>query len=375
MKRWILLIVVVVGLSAAGTVAVQILPGLGAKPTDLPISASASSTKSGFLPKAVLVGENIYEFGTLPQRTTGKHAFTVKNEGKGDLELWMISSTCSCTLATFKDGKKAVVKPGESTDIVLEFETRENSGDYSKGAEIGSNDPGLASFSLAVKGKVYPAIVTFPPDSVVNLATLSNDEDDHISHLAVMSFDRPETKVISVKSSNPNIVVTSAPMKPEDLKMIPQEAQVKNASLLTINIKGTMPLGFFREELVITTDHPKQPEARRTLSGKMIGPVNAVPSTVVMHEVYSKAGATNESMVVVRENRPTKFKIVKVPDKIQAEIVPAGDGSKPGRYKLVVTVPPGTPATRIEDEIKIETDHPKAATFSVPVSIWILNAN
>ena len=159
-------------------------------------------------PKAVVEGAKVFEFGTMPQNTTGKHTWIVRNEGQGILELWMISSTCSCTLAKFKDGKKAFVKPGESTEITLEFETRQNNGLYEKGADIGSNDPNLPKFMLHVHGKVYPAVMVYPPlegERLVNfLMDISNDVDElRLPGRRSCSKDRPETKIVKVTSSDP----------------------------------------------------------------------------------------------------------------------------------------------------------------------------
>jgi hypothetical protein len=371
MKRWILLIVLVVGLSGAATLAVSYLPVAGSN-NDIPITLGRSSS-TGPKPKAVLIGANVFEFGTLPQRTTGKHSWTVKNDGQGELEIWMVSSTCSCTLAKFKDGKKAVVKAGDSTEIDLEYETRENNGNYAKGAEIGTNDPDLPSFSLGVKGMVFPAVQTFPADPYINLSSISNDQDDHFTKVAIYSKDRPETKVVKVTTSNKNVEAIFEPTSPEEIKSLPEILGVKSASTVKVNVKSGLSLGLFREEIVITTDHPKQPEIRMMVSGKMIGPVNPVPSSISMHEVYGKAGASTEAMLVVREQRPTKFEVVKKPERLRVEIAPIEGVSAPGRYRMIVTVPPGTTAERIEDEIVLKTDHPKASRLSIPVSIWILN--
>ena len=89
----------------------------------------------------------------MPQLTTGKHAWEVKNLGDADLELWLESSTCSCTIAKLKsvDGEekqKIVVQPQQSTSIDLEWETRTFHDEYNKGAVIGTNDPAHPTISL-----------------------------------------------------------------------------------------------------------------------------------------------------------------------------------------------------------------------------------
>jgi hypothetical protein len=366
MKRWVILTALVVALSAAATVAVQLLPetGVTGSAAAFPVAPKVVGPK----PKAVVEGERTFAFGTLPQHVTGKHSWVVRNEGEGTLEMWMISSTCSCTLAKFKNGEKAVVKPGESTEITLEYETRTNNGDYEKGAEIGTNDPALPQFPLHVRGKVYPAIQTYPPlpDNVLNMLSISNDVDDHPYHIAVFSKDRPETQILKAASSK-HVAVKWEPMSAEDLKAIDNAGGTK----LTVDVKSSLPLGFFREEVVLTTDHPKQPELKLTVTGKMEGPINFIPGRIRISSppVNGKLGGRGELIITVRESRETKFEVVKAPKRLTAEVVPIDE--KKGRYRLVVTVPPGTPAADIEDEVEIRTDHPKAERVFVPVSILI----
>jgi hypothetical protein len=374
MTRWILLVLLLVGLSAAGTVFVQWWELRGDAEPEKPRMRAVSGDKPR--PRAVVDGDLTYEFGTLPQRTTSKHTWIVHNTGNADLELSMLSSTCSCTLAKFKDGKTAVVHPGESSPIDLEFETRENNGEYVKGAEIGTNDPELEAFSLRVKGLVFPAVVTYPPEPVVNFGKISNENEENVQRFAVFSMDRPETKVLEVKSENPNVGAEVIDLKPEEIKLLPPQYQgiVKRGMMVHMKVKSGMPLGLFREEAVIKTDHPKQSELRMTLTGQMTGPINAMPGGVSMHEVYGKTGGRGEIRVVVASKRATKFEVVKKPGRLKVEVVPSDADNLPGTYRLIVTVPPGSPPERIEDEIVLKTDHPKAATVIIPVSIWVLNS-
>ncbi len=112
MLRWISLAAVVVALVGAATF--MSLNATVLEPTAVP----APSTPSGPLPKVEVPGPLTYEFGTMSQLTTGKHAWEFKNLGDADLELWFESSTCSCTVAKLKteegeEKKKLVVQPHE----------------------------------------------------------------------------------------------------------------------------------------------------------------------------------------------------------------------------------------------------------------------
>lgn len=369
MMRWVLFAVAVAGLASVATVAVQYVPMSAATPDRVafPVGTSAkSSADRSAAPKAVLEGDPTFEFGNLPQETTGTHSWVVKNVGRGDLEIWMIKATCSCTLAKFKDGKKATVKPGESTEITLEYETRGNNGDFRKGAEIGTSDPDLPEFSLYVHGQVHPAVTTLPPGGFVNFMNISNDKEDNQYHLALFSQDRPGLKILKTSSSeSEGITITSEPMSAADAQSVDAGGGYK----VTVHLNPNgMPLGTFRREAVITTDHPKQPLVRLTITGKLSGPVNVIPENLQMHQVDGKVGASRDLIVSVRSGRETKFTVDSTPKNLKAEIAPSG---MKGRYRLTVTVPPGSPAQEIEGEIVLKSDHPKADKVTLPVSVWV----
>jgi hypothetical protein len=124
MLRWIILSVVVVALAATATVAVQ-YRSVSSSNEYLPVR----SKTEGPTPKVELEGNPTHDFGTMSVQKTGTHSWVVRNLGEADLDLWMISSTCMCTFAKFKDGQKATVKPGEKTDIELEWKTNYAVGD------------------------------------------------------------------------------------------------------------------------------------------------------------------------------------------------------------------------------------------------------
>ena len=75
--------------------------------------------------------------------------------------------------------------------------------------------------------------------------------------------------------------------------------------------------------------------------------------------------------MLVREGRPTKFTIERKPEKIDVQIVPNEQSGAKGRYRLIVTVPRGTPPGLIDDEIVIKTDHPKVSEIKVPVNVVV----
>src|SRR5581483_8834814 len=125
--------------------------------------------------------------GRMPQHQKGKHSWIFKNVGQGPLDLRKISSSCSCTLANFKDEVSTLtLAPGESTEIVLSWDTKDKLHTYKQNAVIGTSDPENPEVILQVNGEVELTIVTMPEDHVIPFGQVTNNEP-HTLQAAVMS--------------------------------------------------------------------------------------------------------------------------------------------------------------------------------------------
>jgi Protein of unknown function (DUF1573) len=369
MKRWIILAVLVVVISTTATVAVQYLPLEAPAPGEVPYPADTQD--SGPKPLVVVDGDLTYRFGMAAQQVIVDKTWEIKNEGQADLVLTKGVIECNCTLAAF-DGDKTresiTLKPGQKTKLHLSFETRVVNGAFHKKAEILTNDPRHPSLNFAADGIVHPSVVLYPPESTINYLEISNDQDDHHASILLYSPDQPDIKITKLASSRPDqIVVTEGPMSADDLKAM----KVEKGRRVTINVKGDMPLGVFREEVVIKTDHPKQPEVKLTLVGKMVGPISASPERVLLELVHSPKGDTGAITLTVRGLRPTRFEVERKPEKLDVAVTQRDPSSAGGQYLLTVTVPPGMPPGDIDDQIVLKTDHPKAGELKIPVAIRI----
>jgi hypothetical protein len=368
MLRWIVLAAVVVVLAGVAAVVSEYAPNSESEPS-FEVDAAR-----GPKPKVEVPGALIHDFGAMSQLSEGTHSWEFHNIGEADLELWMESSTCSCTIAKLssKEGeekKKVVVKPKDSTKIDLQWQTKMFHDEYSKGATIGTNDPSRRAVSLVVKGKVYPPVIIYPNEMMV-FNGVSN-EDTHQSKIAVFSVDRPDLKIIKVTTTRPEFLVPQfKPLSPEDCKAL----KVKGGMQVIVEMKPGMPLGRFQDELVIETDHPLKSGVKLTIAGNTTGPISAIPDLVRMQSVSSNQGGSRDSMLLVRGERPTSFTVAYHPEKVKVEITPDDTPTQKGRYKMSVIVPPGTAAGHIEDIIILKTDHPKAGEIKIPVNILISNA-
>jgi hypothetical protein len=373
MLRWILVAAVVVALTATATFVIQYVPDSDTR------TGSAVNESTGPQPKVEIEQPLLYEFGTMSQETKGTYAWEIKNVGEGRLDLWLEGkTTCSCTVAKLQksedngDAPKPVVsvEPGNSTKIDLEWNTKTMGVDYSQGATIGTNDPSRPSFKIAVKGKVYPPVTIYPPE-MITLNGISNEETTR-TRIAVYSMDRPDLKIKKISTSRPGtIVATESPLSEDDVKQL----KVKKGYRVDVAVKPGLPLGSFSDELVIETDHPLRPEVKVSIAGRTTGPISVLPPTLRMPSVTSSQGAIQDLTLLVRGGRPTKFEIAHTPAKLKVAITQNDTASQKGRYRLRVTVPPGTPAGAVEEEIILKTDHPRAGELKIPVVVLISNAD
>lgn len=376
MVRWILLAVLVVGLTATATVVVQSVslePSIENGP-----GFPAALDKSGPLPKAVVDGELTYKFGSKALHSKFERDWTVRNEGEGDLILTLEAPPCSCTVAGFMDAKRQVsgsktVPPKGETVVHLTWETLSN-GHYHKPATLLTNDPTRPKITFAAEGEVSPAVMIYPPPEgqAISVSEISSDEEEHKVKFAVYSLDKPDLKITEMTTSLPDYITAEQEDLPESLR---KEVKTEAGRLVVLTIKRGMTLGTFLQELVIKTDHPKEPELRLTLTGKVVGPITMVPTKLRLSGIPSQSGGQVELVMLVQNHRETKFEVKQKPEKFKVEIVPGDDKTKkPGKYRLIVTVPPGMPTGTLDEEIVLETDHPYAKEVKIPIYGFIRDA-
>lgn len=374
MIRWLGLGVIVVALSAAAAWFSTTPEEFLNDPSTLPLAAPLATEGP---PPAVLVeGETTHEFGVMAQQKRGHFEWVIRNDGPGDLVLEGTEPPCSCMTPQLKAHERVTVKPGEPYTYKVGWDTKTFSGDWGRTFTINTNDPKRPRVSLSIHGTISPAIVTFPSD-VIDLHSVTNVEAVSFPMSALIaSPDRPETKIVSITSSRPDLLeVTAEPLTPEQLEHVPSP-DFKSGFTLKVTVKPTASLGSFREEIIVKTDHPDREEARLTVVGKVVGPISLMPPLVRLGEVSSQKGGTTEIGLWVQGQEETEFSVASAPNNLKVAIAPVDDKTKAASnghpYRMTVTVEPSTPPGLINDPITLKTNHPKAGEVKVPVYILVV---
>lgn len=95
--------------------------------------------------------KNLIDFGRVDNSEKISIELAIINEGKSDLYIRKIKSTCSCTTT---NPNKEVLKPGESGSLNITFDPRGRTGSQQKLITIFSNDPRASAQRLTVKAFV-----------------------------------------------------------------------------------------------------------------------------------------------------------------------------------------------------------------------------
>jgi len=100
-------------------------------------SSNTTQNNSGLQPR-ILVSEEEWDFGKVIQGEKPTHIFIVKNGGEGDLIIEGVKESCACIEASISTNR---IKPGESAELKVSYDTTDYVGKDEKHIHIYSNDP------------------------------------------------------------------------------------------------------------------------------------------------------------------------------------------------------------------------------------------
>lgn len=105
------------------------------------------------------ISSNTFDLGKIKGSTQNEVEFKFKNEGKSDLIIRHIRSTCGCTAV--QQGNQGIgIKPGESSSIKATFNSGGYSGKVTKAIYVYTNDPKNSEIVLMINAEVeqQPAV-------------------------------------------------------------------------------------------------------------------------------------------------------------------------------------------------------------------------
>ncbi|MEW4454076.1 DUF1573 domain-containing protein [Bremerella sp. JC817] len=304
-------------------------------------------------PKVSVEGGTIHTFGRMELNSVGKHTFVVKNEGNAPLELTMEGTTCKCTMADMKEGDTLVVKPGDSTEIKLEWRPKAYQEDFAQTARIRTNDPRQSLLELRITGDVVQAIVLDPQE--IRFTNLSAGESRTAS-TKVLSFKEPEFEMTNLRVTGDKsdlLTVTSRPLSKEEL----QETDGAMAGyMIVVEVKPGLPLGNNHHTIIADTTSEFAPVLELSVNTYIVGDISVIAvkkydrekAVLYLNKLKQHDGLKTKLFLIVKGTHRNDVKIAlkeTVPSYLKVEVgepESINDGSVQ-KFPVSIEVPADAP--------------------------------
>lgn len=234
----------------------------------------------------VVVDNDYYDFGEALLGSKVTHSFKLQNKGDGLLKIIGVRTSCGCTVAELP---KKELKPGESVDVTVTFDTKGRKGRQLQMVSITTNDPSKPTLRLKIGG-VVATLITFSPMEKVYFWNVRRKQGD-TKELKIFSTKNIPLKVLEAKPSKDWIAV--------GVKEIQEGG--KTGALLKVEVKPNAPKGMFLEFIKLKLVADKEIEQELPVRGTILGDVSVMPRTLYF-------GAIRRGEETVRKVRITIHK-------------------------------------------------------------------
>ena len=334
----------------------------------------------------VVVTETEHDFGFLDISDSGRHAFLIRNEGKGPLLLGRGSTSCTCTMSELPPGD---IPPGAAARVTISTKaTASRGGVFRHSADVRTNDPDCPTVTFTVRG-VYRTFLAAKPERVCfpRVSRVQSTRDPRRAEVAVYSQAYEEFALSQISSTLEGLSWEITPLDQEALR--PLEA--KSGYRLSLQLPEDLPDEGFSGALRITavpqaTSHQSQmleiPLTRRSVrSFQLFGP-DLMPGAMLRLGTISR-GTSRRSTITLKvgdDHRALAIRNIAVdPAFVQVRVEPLNPESPQlGLYRIRVEVPEDAPMCNhwgVEaGTIRIETDHPKTPELSLTLEFAVAGA-
>jgi len=255
----------------------EFLDKKAANRSDEPEPESRPVIDPGMPHPSVAIDEETFNFGVFEKEQTGEHAFTIRNTGSGNLTLEVLNKSCSCTSV---DLSRRSVSPGQDAKITMHWKPNNAGGSYRQGVEIGTNDPTRPRFQLFVEG-VYSAPIIASPNPV-QINAFSGQEASNQTRIFFFEtktvteneviFEK-EVAIREITSDDPehfSATFVKSELSEENLKVNLLKS-AKSVYDVTVTLKPGMPIGHFKNKIIVRSDSGLEPEMTIPVNGQVLG--------------------------------------------------------------------------------------------------------
>lgn len=350
-----------------------------------PASGGSETPAAG---RAVVVGESVYDFGTLQKEQTGTCTFKIRNESPVPLVVDLEGVSCGLCIAT--ELSNAEVGAGNEFEFEVHYTTHKDGPEFSEFVEMRTNDPNHPVIRFNITGYVTRAIRFSKRE--IDFGSVSAGEDVS-SDFRIYCYDEQPVKIVGHEFiSQQTAGYFKLELTPLELDAFKdEEPRATSAVQARLSLARGNPLGPFRQVLHIAAEMGDKPiEAELTISGNIVSDIMLIGGSdfikdknlVQLRSILSTVG--HSTTLRIRVHGPYRDQVqLKVGAIDPSESLTATIGErtrlKSGYlYPVKITVPKGAPSVnRLGSQqgkvgsIIIETTHPSAKQVLIYVSFAV----
>lgn len=185
------------------------------------------------------------DFGTMKQRQTATATVTLTNDGGGKLIIGKVNADCGCTVPTLNTKE---LRPGESTKLEIEFNSKKFTGNVFKTVRIESNDPVSPIVDVIISANVTTPLIIDPVSQRVGFARAPQGE----VYTRRVTFTATEAELLEITVDGTRqglfeVAVTNG-LDGDPLR-----------AALDVTVPADMPAGRQRDNVRVRTNIPDMP--------------------------------------------------------------------------------------------------------------------
>jgi hypothetical protein len=320
-----------------------------------------------------------------------------------EYEFGKMDLACGCTVSKIE---QETIAPGESGKVSLTWRADKGEGPFRQTATIETNDPSRPRVVLTVWGRVLRVVRLVPDELVFGQISAGRPVTGQVRLLC--RLDEPLEGVrcdLREEQTAGHFGIVAEPLSADQLKEpdqgnggsgegggsekagnIDESDRPRSGYLLTVTVKPGLPLGRFRQTIVVHTSLKSVPTVQIPVVGTVVGDISIVgrgwdeeASLLTLGRVSSLRGIQRRLLLIARgpHSKEVQFTLVGAsPDWLQVdqerlkETTPFGSGTVT-ETPLVIRIPKGAPRANYLGskfgEILIRTNHPDVPRLRIRV--------
>lgn len=377
--RWLIACVINIALLAALAGCDSAPPAIARVTSEPPAkvaSESSAAAVAGPRPKAV-APQTEHDFGAMDCEATGRHTFSISNEGELPLTLRVSEISCKCTEVQLSSRE---LMPGESASVELDWKSESEPQAFHQWVRVQTNDPERKEIAFHIRGlvrhdvRIEPAELKFgdllPPQTSQTIEAVVVSD-----HIDTLSLD-------DIKLSNERFELDAKPLSEQQRT----ELKVASGFRVAITAPDDLASGFFSETLQLQV-RLRDGQAPRSIAvpitGRVRGRISVFGEKIDEHGCvrfgtlrYGEGGRV-VLRLKVRDVMPqlnvTDLRVT--PSFLKVKLAPVTRANLSGSYELTIEIPEDTePCThRVQDagRIHFAFDHPRVKKLDLEVDFSV----